>query len=65
MNILIADKYPEAHLECFKQLGCLVTYNPSVTAGDLPELIAGHKVLIVRSKNGNPDIISVEAIRLH
>ena len=50
MNILIADKYPEAHLERFKQLGCDVSYNPSVTAGDLSKLIAGHKVLIVRSK---------------
>ena len=50
MNILIADKYPEAHLERFKQLGCTVTYNPSVKAEDLPKLIPGHKVLIVRSK---------------
>ena len=50
MNILIADKYPEAHLERFKQLGCLVTYDPSVTAEDLHKLVAGHKVLIVRSK---------------
>jgi D-3-phosphoglycerate dehydrogenase / 2-oxoglutarate reductase len=50
MNILIADKYPEAHLERFKQLGCNVTYHPSVKVEDLPKLIAGHKVLIVRSK---------------
>jgi D-3-phosphoglycerate dehydrogenase len=50
MNILIADKYPAAHLERFKQLGCTVTYNPSVKAEDLPKLIPGHKVLIVRSK---------------
>jgi D-3-phosphoglycerate dehydrogenase len=50
MNLLIADKYPEAHLERFKQLGCEVTYQPSVTADDLPHLVAGHKVLIVRSK---------------
>lgn len=57
MNILIADKYPEAHLERFKQLGCQVTYNPSVTAGDLPKLIAGHKVLIVRSKKVTTDAL--------
>jgi D-3-phosphoglycerate dehydrogenase / 2-oxoglutarate reductase len=50
MNILIADKYPEAHLERFKHLGCEITYSPSASAGDLPKLIAGHKVLIVRSK---------------
>ena len=50
MKIYIADKYPEAHLEKFKQLGCEVTYNPGVKAGELSESIAGHKVLIVRSK---------------
>lgn len=50
MKILIADKYPEAHLEKFKQLGCSVTYQPSVSAADLPMLIAGHKILVVRSK---------------
>ncbi len=50
MKIFIADKYPEAHLERFKQLGCTVTYNPTVKAEDLPKLISGHKVLIVRSK---------------
>jgi len=50
MKILIADKYPESDLERFRQLGCEVTYNPNVKAGDLPGVIAGHKVLIVRGK---------------
>lgn len=50
MKILIADKYPEAHLEKFKQLGCEVTYQPSVKADELAQLIPGHKVLVVRSK---------------
>lgn len=50
MKIFIADKYPEAHLEKFKQLGCTVTYEPNVTADDLSKIIAGHKILIVRSK---------------
>jgi len=50
MKIFIADKYPEAHLERFKQLGCTVTYNPTAKAEELPKLIPGHKVLIVRSK---------------
>ena len=50
MKIFIADKYPEAHLERFKQLGCAVTYNPTVKAGELPKLIPGHKILVVRSK---------------
>ncbi len=50
MKIFIADKYPEAHLERFKQLGLTVTYNPTVKAEELPKLIAGHKILIVRSR---------------
>jgi D-3-phosphoglycerate dehydrogenase / 2-oxoglutarate reductase len=50
MKIFIADKYPEAHLERFKQLGCAVTYSPTVKAEELPKLIPGHKILIVRSK---------------
>jgi len=50
MKIFIADKYPETHLEQFKQLGCSVTYNPAVKAAELPGVIAGHKILIVRSK---------------
>lgn len=50
MKILIADKYPEAQLEQFKQLGCIVSYHPTVKAGDLPKLIGGHKILIVRGK---------------
>lgn len=50
MKIFIADKYPEAHLERFKQLGLTVTYNPTVKAEELPRLIAGHKILIVRSR---------------
>jgi D-3-phosphoglycerate dehydrogenase len=50
MKLFIADKYPAAHLAKFKQLGCTVTYQPDVSADDLPKLIAGHKILVVRSK---------------
>ena len=57
MKILIADKYPESHLDRFKQLGCTVTYNPTVKASELPALIPGHKVLIVRSKEVTGDTL--------
>lgn len=50
MKILIADKFPEAHLARFKSLGCEVTYSPSAKAEELPKLINGHKILVVRSK---------------
>lgn len=58
MKILIADKYPEAHLEKFRALGCEVTYEPGCKAADLPRLVKGHKVLIVRSKQ-----VSAETLR--
>jgi D-3-phosphoglycerate dehydrogenase len=57
MKIFIADKYPESHLERFKQLGCSVTYNPAIKAAELPGVIAGHKVLIVRSKEVTGDTL--------
>lgn len=57
MKILIADKYPEAQLERFKELGCSVTYNPTVKAEELAKLIPGHKVLIVRSKKVTADTL--------
>ncbi len=50
MKLFIADSYPARHLERFQQLGCTVTYDPAVKADELPARIAGHKVLIVRSK---------------
>ena len=57
MKLVIADKYPETHLERFKQLGCAVTYIPSVKAEELAKLIPGHKVLIVRSKQVTGDAL--------
>lgn len=57
MKIFIADKFPEAHLEKFKQIGCAVTYNPTVKADELPRHIAGHEILIVRSKQVSADTL--------
>jgi D-3-phosphoglycerate dehydrogenase len=50
MKILIADKFSEAHLQRLTAAGCEVTYQPSAKAEALPKLIAGHHILIVRSK---------------
>ncbi len=50
MKTLIADKFPEAHLDRLARLGCEVTYNPGVKAEELPRLIGPHKILLVRSK---------------
>src|SRR5690242_1277412 len=50
MKILIADKFSEAHVARLHQLGCEVTYQPSVKAAELPRLIGPYKILVVRSK---------------
>jgi D-3-phosphoglycerate dehydrogenase / 2-oxoglutarate reductase len=50
MKILIADKFSESHIKRLTDLGCEVTYKPSAKAEELPGLVAGHKILIVRSK---------------
>jgi D-3-phosphoglycerate dehydrogenase len=57
MKILIADKFSENHLDRLKKLGCDVTYNASVKAEELPNLIGGCKVLVVRSKQVTADTI--------
>ena len=58
MKTLIADKFSEAHLGRLRQLGCEVTYKPSLTAEDLAGIIGPYKILVVRSKQ-----VTAEAIR--
>ena len=50
MRTLIADKFSERHIERLTELGCEVTYEPAAKAEALPEVIPGHKILVVRSK---------------
>jgi D-3-phosphoglycerate dehydrogenase / 2-oxoglutarate reductase len=50
MKTLIADKFSERHIARLNQLGCEVTYKPAAKADELPGLAAGHKILVVRSK---------------
>ncbi len=50
MKTLIADKFSEAHLDRLNQLGCEVTYQPSLKAEELPPLVGPYKILVVRSK---------------
>ena len=57
MKILIADKFSEKHIACLTQLGCEVTYKPSVKAEELPKIISDNKVIIVRSKKVTADTI--------
>ena len=58
MNILVADKFSENHLDRLKKLGCEATYNAAVKADELPKLIAPYKILVVRSKQVAADTIN-------
>src|ERR1051325_5657334 len=49
MKILIADKFPEDHLQRLAQLGCEVIYQPEAKVAELEKLVAGCKILVVRS----------------
>ncbi len=49
MKVLIADKFPEAHLAQLEDLGHEVTLEAGLSAEDLPGAIPGYEVLVVRS----------------
>ncbi len=49
MKILIADKLSDTALEDLKALGADITFEPALTADDLPGAIGDAEVLIVRS----------------
>jgi D-3-phosphoglycerate dehydrogenase len=57
MKTLIADKFPETHLQRLEQLGCAVTYNPAAKVEELPALIGSHKILVVRGKQVTADTL--------
>ena len=50
MKTLIADKFSETHLARLQQIGCDVSYKPSLAADELPAVIGPFKILVVRSK---------------
>ena len=49
MRILIADAFSEKHLDLFRQMGLEVDYQPNLSKADLPGVIAGVAILVVRS----------------
>jgi D-3-phosphoglycerate dehydrogenase len=58
MKSLIADKFPEKYLQRLSAAGCEVTYKPEVKAQELPRVLAGYKILVVRSKQ-----VTAEALK--
>ena len=57
MKVLIADKFSEAHLDQLKQLGCEVTYSPTLKADELPGQISPYRILVVRGKEVTADTL--------
>ena len=51
MNVLIADKFPEAHVAKMRELGCAVTLDPALDEAGLPAAASRSEadVLVVRS----------------
>ncbi len=49
MNILIADKLSESAIHALEALGGSITFLPGLSAGELPDHIKDHEILVVRS----------------
>jgi D-3-phosphoglycerate dehydrogenase len=57
MKTLIADKFPEKYLQRLTAAGCEVTYKPEIKADELPGVLAGYKILVVRGKQVTGDAL--------
>ncbi len=57
MKTLIADKFPEQHVEKIRSLGVEVAYEPQFGAEDIAQNISDYEVLIVRSTKVTADAI--------
>ncbi|MEA2001479.1 MAG: NAD(P)-dependent oxidoreductase [Actinomycetota bacterium] len=49
MKVLIADKFPDSHLQHLTELGHEVSFQPDLTKKDLADAVPGFDVLVVRS----------------
>ena len=63
MNVLVADKFEKVGLDGLRELQCKVTYEPDLSAADLPAKLAelDPKILIVRSKKVNATALEAGA----
>lgn len=57
MKILIADKFQPSHVARLQSQGHQVDLQPELGAGDLPQAIVGHDLLIVRSTKVSAETI--------
>ncbi len=49
LKVLIADKFPDLHIQQMKDLGCEVIYSPKLGENDIPEAAKDVDLIIVRS----------------
>ena len=61
MKILIADSFPQTHIDRLDALGHTCTHAPELDQTTLPNAIADHQVLIVRSTRVDPATIDAGA----
>ena len=65
MHILFADKFPEKQLTQLKLAGYTATYNPDLLPEDLPRVISGKNILVVRGTRVEADTIqSADQLKL-
>lgn len=57
MKVLIADKFPENHIQNLKNQGIEVVYEPKTGENDMPSKVEGINVIVVRSTNVNASTI--------
>ncbi len=57
IKVLVADKFPDKHVQQMKDLGLDVIYNPKLGEKDLPEAAVDVDIIVVRSTVVNEDTI--------
>jgi D-3-phosphoglycerate dehydrogenase / 2-oxoglutarate reductase len=58
MKVLIADKFPENHIQSLKNSGIEVVYEPKLGENDIPDNMNGVNAIVVRSTNVNANAIN-------
>jgi D-3-phosphoglycerate dehydrogenase len=58
MKVLVADKFPENHIQTLKDNGFEVAYEPKLGENDLPNAVDGVDFIVVRSTNVNAEAIN-------
>jgi D-3-phosphoglycerate dehydrogenase / 2-oxoglutarate reductase len=58
MKVLIADKFPEKHIQSLKDSGIEVIYSPELGENDIPNAVCDSDIIIVRSTKVNAEAIN-------